>query len=255
MSCQDTQNLMPAFVDGELDLVRNLNAEQHLQDCPTCMHAYQNQQVLRSALGDGSLYFKAPPSLRKRVRSAARKISKNESAHNMLSWHWRLWLGAGASLALIAVIVFNLILIRPASSVEDLLTREIVSSHVRAMMANHLTDVPSSDQHTVKPWFDGKLDFAPPVIDLTKHGFLLIGGRLDYIDDRSVAALVYQRRQHLINLFIWPSVSNAEIGKKMRMRQGYNLIYWYRSGMTYWAVSDINNIELQEFVQATQNST
>ncbi|MBA3356983.1 MAG: anti-sigma factor [Pyrinomonadaceae bacterium] len=122
-------------------------------------------------------------------------------------------------------------------------------------MANHLTDVPSSDQHTVKPWFDGKLDFAPPVTDLTAQGFPLVGGRLDYISNRPVAALVYQRRQHFINLFIWLSTNDSESGNKIMTRQGYNLIRWNQSGMTYWAVSDLNLNELQEFAQAVQNPT
>jgi anti-sigma factor RsiW len=121
------------------------------------------------------------------------------------------------------------------------------------MMANHLTDVPSSDQHTVKPWFDGKLDFSPPVIDTTEQGFPLMGGRLDYAGNRPVAALIYQRRKHFINLFVFPASDSSEGGSKITVRQGYNVIHWNRSGMTFWAVSDINLSELQEFTQAVQN--
>ena len=158
-----------------------------------------------------------------------------------------------ASFAVAALLVSGLLFFRSNVTSEDLIAREIVSAHIRSMMANHLTDVPSSDQHTVKPWFDGKLDFSPPVVDLGSKGFSLIGGRLDYAGNRPVAALVYQRRQHFVNLFVFPSVDNLESGNKMTARQGYNLIHWSRSGMTFWAVSDINLGELQEFSEYLQN--
>ena len=249
MSCQDTQNLMHGYVDGELDLVRSLEIEQHIQACQACSRAHQNHQRLSSAISLGALYFKAPASLQKRVRSTVRATRKDEPKHSIFSWRW---LAVGASLVLVAIIIGSLVFIRSSPAADDLVAQEIVSGHVRSLMANHLTDVPSSDQHTVKPWFDGRLDFSPPVSDLTKQGFPLVGGRLDYIGSRPVAALVYQRRQHFINLFVSLSTNEPESKNKMMTRQGYNLIHWNKSGMTYWAVSDLNLTELQEFVQALQ---
>jgi anti-sigma factor RsiW len=153
------------------------------------------------------------------------------------------------------VIIFALgwIATREGYSAKDLLVREIVSSHVRSLMASHLTDVPSSDQHTVKPWFQGQLDFSPPVKDLSKEEFVLAGGRVDYISDRPIAALVYEHRKHVINLFIWPSTPDSATSPAALSRQGYHLIHWTEGGLTYWAVSDLNEKELDEFVQLVRN--
>jgi len=141
------------------------------------------------------------------------------------------------------------------SSGDEILAQEMVSNHVRSLqLESHRTDVISSDQHTVKPWFDGKLDFAPPVKDFSSRGFPLIGGRLEYLNNRAVAALIYQRRKHFINLYIWPAEESnvtSEVGTK---RQGYNLLHWTNSGMTYWAISDLNGVELQEFARLVQEA-
>src|SRR5205809_485025 len=125
------------------------------------------------------------------------------------------------------------------------LATQLLASHVRSLMANHLTDVASSDQHTVKPWLDAKLDFAPAVVDLSEKGFPLIGGRLDYLDSRPVAALIYQRRKHFINLFVWPAAPDATRTPKIITRQGYQLLHWVDSDFVYWAVSDVNVNDLQ----------
>ena len=160
-----------------------------------------------------------------------------------------------APMAAAALVLLTLVPFMRGPSTEEILTREVVSSHVRSLMANHLADIPSSDQHTVKPWFSGKLDFSPPVQDLANQGFPLVGGRLDYLNNQPVAALVYQRDKHLINLFIWPSDKGAPAEVARVTRQGYNLIHWSGSGMNFWAVSDLEERQLQEFVQLLQNDS
>jgi anti-sigma factor RsiW len=158
-------------------------------------------------------------------------------------------------MAAAAIVLLALVPFLRGPSTEEMLTREVVSSHVRSLMASHLTDVSSSDQHTVKPWFNGMVDFSPPVEDLANQGFPLIGGRLDYLDNRPVAALIYQRDKHFINVFIWPSSESSNSGIKSETRQGYHVFHWTRSGMTYWAVSDLEESQLQEFVQLLQNQS
>jgi len=246
LSCQQTRELIHGYIDGELDLVKSIEIEKHLSDCEPCTQTYKGMRRLQSMASDNALRFEPPASLEKRLRSALRRESKAEPKSLAPRWRWVL---ATASLfaAVITIWAITAILSRP--SPDEVLAQEIVSSHVRSLMADHLTDVPSSDQHTVKPWFNGRLDFSPTVKDLSQQGFSLTGGRLDYIGNRPVAALVYQRRQHSINLFVWPSREAPATSEKASERQGYNLIRWSDGGMTYWAVSDLNLAELQQFVQ------
>ena len=221
-----------------------------MHEITTISDGYENHQVLRNVIETGSLYFTAPADLRRRIQLSLRRAAKAEAGPRLLP---KWWHNIAAPMVAAAVMILALVPFLRGPSVDDLLPREIVSSHVRSLMASHLADVPSSDQHTVKPWFAGKVNFSPPVEDLAKQGFPLIGGRLDYLDNRPVAALIYQRQKHFINLFIWPSGSASDVETKTVSRQGYNLFHWTRSGMTYWAASDLNNAELQKFVQLVQN--
>ncbi len=249
MNCHNIQKLLDGYADTELDLVNHLAVEEHLRGCPACERVNSNQMSLKSAMTDESLYFQAPTSLRMNIQKAVREADR-ESAPVGWSWLWRL---VPIMTVAAAVVILAVFLLRPGMTNDDLLAKEVVSGHVRSMMANHLTDVLSTDQHTVKPWFDGKLDFSPPVIDLAAAGFPLTGGRMDYIGSRPVAALVYQRRQHVINLFVFPSGGDPDIANQMSERQGYNVIHWNKSGMSFWAVSDVNLIDLQQFAQGIQN--
>jgi anti-sigma factor RsiW len=252
MTCQDMQHLMHGYLDGELDLVRNLEMEGHLHTCPACTQTLANYRSLQGVLRNDAFYFKAPRSLEGRIRSSLRTTPSAIRPFRLRAW--TTWGAIAASIAIIFALGW--MAARQSFSAKDLLVREIVSNHIRSLQAAqaHLTDVPSSDQHTVKPWFKGHLDFSPPVKDLSKEHFDLVGGRLDYIGDRSVAALVYQRRKHFINLFIWPSTSDPATTLPAMTRQGYHLIHWTEGGLTYWAVSDLNEKELDEFVQLVKNS-
>jgi anti-sigma factor RsiW len=249
VTCHETALLIHALADGELDLVKSIEIELHLQGCQSCARAQEEIRRLKSSMKNASLRFAPAANFEKRLRSAVRQEAK-EKPWTQPWWRWSM---AAASLVVVvfAIWVAVVILNRPAS--DAVIAQEVVSSHVRSLMAQHLTDVPSLDTHTVKPWFDGKLDFSPPVKDLGQQGFELKGGRLDYIDNRPVAALVYQRRQHLINVFVWPANSNSKSTAQASVRQGYNLIRWTNSGMDWWAISDLNLAELQQFVQLLQN--
>jgi len=212
-------------------------------------------------MSSGKLYFKPPNDLAERIHVALQTADKAEEIRTAsavsaarrlrprrISWAWT---SIAVAAVFIAMVAWQLGRLTSRPSPDDLLAQEVLASHVRSFMASHLTDVPSSDQHTVKPWFNGKLDFSPRVKDLSGDGFQLVGGRLDYLENRPVAALVYQRRKHFINLFIWPSPPDSK--QKTLMRQGYNLVRWTQGGMAYWAVSDLNWTELQEFVRLVQS--
>lgn len=251
MNCQQTRELIDAYVDGELDLVKSLEIEEHLRNCETCAQAYERIRGLRSALTNNALRFEPSTDFERRLRSTLRKQDGSSAKPWLLRWSW-LAFSATVVGALLVVIVAAGMFRRPSAN--DLVAQEIVSSHVRSMMANHLIDVESKDQHTVKPWFDGKLDFSPPVKDLSQQGFVLTGGRLDYIGNRPVAVVVYKRGQHPINLFVWPSDGTAVSSQQASVHQGYNLIRWSNEGMSYWVVSDLNLAELQQFVQLLQEN-
>jgi anti-sigma factor RsiW len=253
MNCKDTQNLIDGYLDDELDLVSNLEIEDHIQDCVLCAQDYKSHQLLRNGIKTGSFYFKAPTDLQTKIQSSLRKAAKAEEGRTWVLPKW--WFNIVAPMAAAAVMVLALVPFLRGPSTDELLANEVVSSHVRSLMATHLADVVSSDHHTVKPWFAGKLDFSPPVEDLAKQGYPLVGGRLDYLENRPVAALVYQRQKHFINLFIWPADSAPDVRANTVSLQGYNLAYWTKSSMTYWAVSDLNSSELQEFAQLVQNQT
>jgi anti-sigma factor RsiW len=273
MNCEEATKLMDGYLDGELDPITSQTIERHLRDCPNCDPAYKTHGSLISVIGNAAPYYKAPAELRERIQSSLRKeigerLARNGGQNNrslfqrkrseprtiVLGTSWN-WLALAAAILLAAIIGWNFLpqLQRPGS--DQLLATQLIASHVRSLMANHLTDVASSDQHTVKPWLDAKLDFAPPVVDLASEGFPLIGGRLDYLDNRPVAALVYQRRKHFINVFVWPGEAAAARPAMAMSHQGYQLLHWADPDFNYWAVSDVSANDLQLFKQQFETRT
>jgi anti-sigma factor RsiW len=238
--------LLSAHLDGELDLSREVEIEEHLRTCGDCARAHQAQLALRSALKSEDLYFRAPAHLAQRIRSAAQPAPPKASRSRP---RMPGWLGAAAAAAAVVALAVwvSPMLSRPSRT--DRITQDVVSAHIRSLMPGHLTDVPSSENHTVKPWFAGKLDFSPPIADLSAEGFPLVGGRLDYVGERPVAALVYRKGAHLINVFVWPSGPAPESAARADARQGYNVLSWTRGNTTFWAISDVNAAELRQFAE------
>ena len=265
MNCEEAVKLMDGYLDGELDPITSQAIEQHLRDCGHCDQAYKTHGSLIHAIGNATPYFKASAELRERIQSSLRKetseqpvrngvrgaqvlFHKRQSEPRSILWEppWN-WLGLAAAIIFGAIIALNVVPRFQRPEADQFLATQLIASHVRSLMASHLTDVASSDQHTVKPWLDTKLDFAPPVVDLSSEGFPLIGGRLDYLDNRPAAVLIYQRRKHFINLFVWPAESGALRTTKTITRQGYQLLHWVDSDFNYWAVSDVNVNDVQTF--------
>ncbi|MDB6066688.1 MAG: putative anti-sigma factor [Pedosphaera sp.] len=246
MNCQQAKPLINLYADGELDAAAILELEKHLHDCPACAAEWRNVQSLKKALKHDSLYFTAPAELRRLVKAELQPAAEIKPPWKLWNWNWPTTVTTGLATACLALLL-AVTLTRP--SAQQQLAQEVVSGHVRSMMANHELDVASTDQHTVKPWFNGKLDFSPPVKDLASQGFPLIGGRLDYLDGRGVAALVFQRQKHQINLFIWPTTDMNRQPTPHAPIKGYNVIHWSDANMTFWAVSDLNEKELMEFAQ------
>lgn len=244
MNCQQARLLIDAYADGELDPANILEMDKHLHDCPGCAQGMRNVQNLKKSLKQDALRFSAPAELRQRLKTELRP--RADSGRQFWMWNWFATATTSAAVICLALLL-SVIFSHP--SAQQQLAQEIVSSHIRSLMANHEMDVASSDQHTVKPWFDGKLDFSPPVKDLAAQGFPLLGGRLDYLSNRAVAALVFHRAKHVINLFIWPTNERNSEPALPTPINGYNLIHWSHGGMTFWAVSDLNEKELMEFVQ------
>jgi anti-sigma factor RsiW len=241
-ACPDKALLLGALIDGELDAANVQALERHLATCHACTDELARIQTLRERLRAPGVAPQAPRGLRQRIEAdLAREARRRRPGLRAVA----PWTVSGLMTALAAS--FALVAFHPAAGgLED----ELVADHIRSTLASHIVDVETSDRHTVKPWFNGKLDFAPPVADLADVGFPLVGGRLEYVKDRPAAALVYRRNHHLINLFVWPSRPGPSLPPTQASRQGYSVQHWRQGGLEFWAVSDAEPHDLARFREA-----
>jgi mycothiol system anti-sigma-R factor len=240
MTCDEARLLLHALIDGELDAGHTSEVEAHVATCAACAAELAAQREMKRVLADTNLRYTAPSALRARIEASLPQ-SRQPSRRAVL----RGFAMGSAVSALAATGLFAVVL---RQDDQQRILSEVVSAHLRSLQAGHLTDVISTDQHTVKPWFNGKLDVAPPVIDLTAQGFTLVGGRLDYIDARAIGAVVYRRRQHIINLFVAQTANTEHRAPQTQTMQGFNCRRWSNRGLNFWAVSDLGADELAEFV-------
>jgi anti-sigma factor RsiW len=252
MTCDDARKFLGAYFDAELDAARSLEIERHLSSCAACSSAQEQFAVLRDITQ--AAYFPAPADLRADVLAAIRRQAPVEiepEAAGPAIRHRHIaqpWLLRGLALAAAILLGFFIGQTFSRNSARQVLLAQLTDSHLRSLVGTHLTDVLSSDQHTVRPWFEGKLDFAPPVQDLAAQGFPLVGGRVEYIGGRNVAALVYQRRKHFVNVFLWPETGEESIRTEPPQR-GYNVVHWRRDGMSYFAISEVSEDELRKLAE------
>jgi anti-sigma factor RsiW len=243
--CAETQRTLHGLLDNELDAANAQACEEHLRHCAECNAAFREQQALQRAMRQEAARHAAPEALRARILADMDRATGHPGPRRRLDW--RAWAPGVSGLALAA----SLALFVMAGTGRDDVTRDLVAGHVRSLMADHLTDVETSDRHVVKPWFAGRVDFSPPVVELAGAGFPLVGGRLDYVAGRPSAALVYRRDRHVINLFVWPDAAAADRAPDRAARvDGYNVLRWAEGGLRLSAVSDVEAGELRAFAEA-----
>ncbi len=244
MTCHDAEPMINALVDNELEAAGAIDIDRHLAECRACAAQYDALQSLREEIRAAHVAWTVPADLEQRLAARfGERVSLMESIWSSI------WGRVGVVAAAAAVCAVLVALLLPAggnSTREDVIATEILDSHLRALQPGHLIDVPSSDRHTVKPWFQGKTAFSPPVPDLTNDDFVLVGGRLEVIHQQAAAAVVYRRRQHVIDLYVAPSAS-GDLGVESREIGGYHLVHWVQDHTSYWVVSDIAATELRDF--------
>jgi anti-sigma factor RsiW len=252
VNCEVSQLQLHAYFDGELDAVSTAAFESHLKSCSECQTTLASEQALRSSIVAANLYERAPAELRGTIAAQfpSRPVALPQT--QSISPNWR-WLALAASFLFLATLSWQLLQHFRTTS-EPPVIAAAIDAHLRSLQQGHLADVESTDQHTVKPWFDGKVDFAPPVRDFANDGFPLLGGRLDVLDGKTVAALVYGRRKHVINVFVSrASAAAAAPSASSGSSQGYNWLAWQNGGFSFYAVSDVNSADLEQLKQLFLN--
>ena len=247
MNCELSRIQLQAYFDGELDAPSAAAFESHLKSCLECQSALAAEETLRRSIAQANLYAPAPANLKQSLAAGLVSVwSARIRPFAMLAFG--RWLVFAASALLAIALGWQLVNHFNFREPQDALVSAAVDAHLRSLQPGHLADVESTDQHTVKPWFDGKLDFAPPVYDFTADSFPLLGGRLDILDGRTVAALAYSRRKHIVNVFVWKTVA-SDTSTKSGARQGYNWLAWQDGGFHICAVSDVSSVDLQQHRQ------
>jgi anti-sigma factor RsiW len=255
MNCDESHLLLEAYADGELDLVRHIELEAHLKACPACLRRSEGIAARRTRIRETLPRFKASQALRETIRASLRAEAEKTSGRSPIRFPiaWQRWnlagLAASVAVALVAGYSWGNHHARSTSVAED-----VFAEHMRSLQASHLMDVISTDRHTVKPWFAGKLNFSPPVVDLADVGFPLAGGRLDQIDGHTAAALVFRRRLHAINVFVWPA-QEATSPTPNASESGFNALGWTQGGLNFVAVSEIPTTDLEQFVAEYRKRT
>jgi len=250
MRCDEVRTRLEAYIDGELAEVERAPLRGHLVDCPECGPEVAALERLREGIRRSAPAYRAPEALRSQIRFALRQ---EVAASTRAARPAPGWLAYAASLLLAVAVGSGGTLLITGEQQEDTVANELIDSHLRSLLGNHMTDVASSDQHTVKPWFAGRSDVSPPVVDLAAEGFPLVGGRLDLIDGKPVPALVYRRREHVINVFVLPA-SRGDLGATVT-RRGYTLRHWNEGDLGFWAVTDAAPSELADFERVFREAT
>ena len=250
MNCAECDILLHALIDGELAAGHAREVEAHTRSCATCGQKLAAFTALRQHMKNASLREPAPQRLRDNIEAALPPAANAAAPVKVARLSRRSFFGGiAAGSAISGAVAATVMLTVLRDDRARTIANEVVSAHIRSLQAGHLMDVETGDQHTVKPWFNGRLDVAPPIVDLTAQGFTLLGGRLDYIDSQPVAAVVYRRRKHIINLFVAQHLGGGRKAAVAATIQGYNVRHWSEGGLDFWAVSDINTEELGEFEQ------